>query len=143
MYTRNYFSDAEALTIPKNYDGTALRESEDIERAPLEVGRDAIGDAKISPIADIPVFIPSEEFTPEKEEKREVSDSDGATRASLFSNFPLKGLLSGGFSNMLGLDKFKLGSEEILIIAVAAFLFFTKGADKECAIILLLLLLVN
>jgi hypothetical protein len=31
-----------------------------------------------------------------------------------------------------------LGSEEILIIAFAAFLFFSKGGDKECAIILLL-----
>ena len=30
------------------------------------------------------------------------------------------------------------GTEEILIIGIAAFLLFSKGGDKECAIILLL-----
>ena len=36
-----------------------------------------------------------------------------------------------------------IGTEEILIIATAAFLFFSKGGDRECALILLLLLFIN
>lgn len=37
----------------------------------------------------------------------------------------------------------EIGLEEILIIATAAFLFISKDGDRECAIMLLLLLLVN
>ena len=37
----------------------------------------------------------------------------------------------------------QIGIEEILILATAAFLFFSKDGDKESAIILLLLLLVS
>ena len=37
----------------------------------------------------------------------------------------------------------KIGFEEILIIAIAAFLFFSANGDKECALILLALLLIN
>ncbi len=35
------------------------------------------------------------------------------------------------------------GTEEILIIGIAAFLLFSKGGDKECAIILLLSLFLS
>ena len=38
---------------------------------------------------------------------------------------------------------FTLGLEEILIIGLAAFLFFNSDGDKECAIMLLLLLFVK
>lgn len=49
-------------------------------------------------------------------------------------------------SNLFDGDGLKLptiGVEEILILATAAFLFFSKEGDKESAIILLLLLLIN
>ena len=51
-------------------------------------------------------------------------------------------LLGKGF-DIKGLSIFKkgFGTEEILIIGIAAFLLFSKGGDKECAIILLLSLL--
>lgn len=55
------------------------------------------------------------------------------------------GFLDGLFGNLhIGLPSLdKLGYEEILIIAVAAFLFFSDGGDKECAVLLILLLLIN
>ncbi len=55
------------------------------------------------------------------------------------------GFLEGLFGNLhIGLPSLdKLGYEEILIIAVAAFLFFSEGGDKECAVLLILLLLIN
>ena len=51
-------------------------------------------------------------------------------------------LFGKGF-DIKGLSIFKkgFGTEEILIIGIAAFLLFSKGGDKECAIILLLSLL--
>ena len=56
-----------------------------------------------------------------------------------------RGFLEGLFGNLhIGLPSLdKFGYEEILIIAVAAFLFFSEGGDKECAILLILLLLIN
>ena len=39
-------------------------------------------------------------------------------------------------------EGFTLGREEILIIATAAFLFFSEDGDRECAILLLILLFI-
>ena len=55
----------------------------------------------------------------------------------------------GGFLGSLGLpflDRIsmpRIGSEEILIIAAAAFLFLSKNGDRECAVMLLLLLFIR
>ena len=59
-------------------------------------------------------------------------------------------LFSGLFSRELGslfnvgiFKDFKLGSEEILIIAAAAFLIFSGNPDLECLVILIVLLFVK
>ena len=65
------------------------------------------------------------------------SDKRGAGISSVFSQFPLFSGLSS-----LGLSVPKFGAEDILIIATAAFLFFSKTGDKECAIMLLLLIFI-
>ena len=51
------------------------------------------------------------------------------------------GVLSGLFGgDILGKIKMpELRTEEILLLAAAAFLFFSKDGDKECAILILLL----
>ena len=41
------------------------------------------------------------------------------------------------------LESFKIGKEEIIIIATALFLLFSEDGDRECAILLLLLLFIN
>ena len=54
--------------------------------------------------------------------------------------------LSGGLSSLLrpfAPNEFKIGTEEILIGAVALFLLFSKNGDKECAIMLLLTLFIT
>lgn len=43
----------------------------------------------------------------------------------------------------LGSGGFHLGTEEVLIAAVALMLFFSKGGDKECALLLFALLFIN
>ena len=125
MYTRNYPQEKSGIMIPESYGGTALREEE---------GERSSG-------------IPSMGGTPinknpwESENQTTTGDSEptSAEPSSLFSRLPIANL----FKDFLHFDNFSLqniGAEEILIIGVAAFLFFTKQGDKECAIMLLLLL---
>ncbi len=125
MYTRNYPQEKSGIMIPESYGGTALREEE---------GERSSG-------------IPSMGGTPinknpwESENQITTSDSEptSAEPSSLFSRLPIANF----FKDFLHFDNFSLqniGAEEILIIGVAAFLFFTKQGDKECAIMLLLLL---
>ena len=57
-------------------------------------------------------------------------------------------LLSGLFGNISlpfldGIRMPKIGTEELLILAVAGFLLFSKNGDRECALILLFLLFIN
>ena len=57
-------------------------------------------------------------------------------------------LMSGLFGNVSlpFLDSIKMpkiGTEELLILAVAGFLLFSKNGDRECALILLFLLFIN
>lgn len=144
MYTRNYISENAAISVPKNYDGNAFFESEERPSAPIEVGRSSSSEVKISPPLDIPTFINADDEKIEEQTEEVIRKVENEPpRASLFSFLPIKGLFNGGLGEIFRPGAFKMGSEELLIIAIAAFLFFTKGADKDCAIILLLLLLIN
>ena len=69
--------------------------------------------------------------------------NEPATEASA----PASGILSGlggigSIFNLKHLGDVKIGTEELLIAAVALFLLFSKNGDKECAIMLLLTLFV-
>lgn len=58
---------------------------------------------------------------------------------------PASALEGGIFSRFLGPDLLgrlkmpKIGAEEILLLAAALFLFFSADGDKECAILILIL----
>lgn len=119
MYSRSYYPETgEKLTIPENYDGTAFMKKEtQQEEEACEVS-----------------FIESEPSHSERENTPK-SITAGIDRIPFFS-----GLFGNGGLN---LKLPKIGTEEILIIATAAFLFFSKDGDKESALILLLLLLIN
>ena len=77
------------------------------------------------------------------EEKEDEGDGCASTSAppsprSPILNIPfLKGLVSSGIPG--GVRMPKIGKEELILVAAAAFMFFTDGGDKECAIMLLLL----
>lgn len=116
MYTRSYNDEAEILRVPEGYSGTALQEN--IHTEPCVT----------APLEDAPA-------------KPNESVSAGLF-GNLFSSPMLKGVLGGFLGNgTFGMPK--IGTEEILIIATAAFLFFTSDGDRECAILLLLLLFIN
>ena len=121
MYTRTYTEERSGIIIPDSYGGTALIENIQNEKVNGE-------DRGKNPWEDA------------KKETNIANESEETAEA--FS--PLSKIKVPSFlSNILGFGNFslqKIGKEEILIIAAAAFLFFSKEGDRELAIILLLLL---
>ena len=68
--------------------------------------------------------------------------SEAVAEAGLFKGGSLS-LLSGLFGGLPSIKMPKIGTEEIIILTVAALLFFNKDGDKECAILLLVLLFIG
>lgn len=126
MYSRSYYPDADRMNLPENYDGTAF-----MDRANTDVE-----EQHVTPEGEdnaTPVF------------KNNDVKEPVAKQVNGLGNLPfLSGLFGdGGILGNLGLHIPTIGTEEILILATAAFLFFSKSGDRECALILLLLLFIN
>ena len=118
MYTRTYTDEIGDIIIPERYGGTTLAQGE--ERG------DAVGTKN-----------------PWESDGVHISDEQKSEEAAKTSAIPSKAPFGGIFRNILkneSLGLQKIGKEELLIIATAAFLFFSKEGDKECAIMLILLL---
>ncbi len=132
MYTRSYYdNEGVAHTLSGNYDGTALREEPPELPRPSptrDEGASLKAETKRSP-ADI---------DPEPEQVAEECNARQDKPSGFF------GYIQRAFDGILP-KKFlpdKFGLEELLIIGLAAYLFFTKSGDKEFAIMLLLLIFV-
>ena len=122
MYTRSY-NDTGEILIPERYGGTSFGQSHPSHNQPQE-----------------PELTPK---NPWENEKVHTSEDESVEESAPTSASPSKLSLGGIFGNIFKKESFslqKLGKEELLIIATAAFLFFSKEGDKECAIMLLLLL---
>ena len=121
MYTRKYGEGDEALHIPSGYDGVALRQ----DSLPPPESEGGEGAAEAKPCA--------------AEASARPSDKSGE---SVLAGLPFLGRLK----DSLGLGrfiKFDIGFEEILIAALALYLFFSKDGDKECAVMLAILLFIT
>lgn len=128
MYTRSYYTEDEKIAVPENYNGEVFVKEEATAEPTEPVLKEVCGEPLRAPWDAPPPQ--SESPYPKKPPK-----SDG---------------ILGGFLEKIahapifkGDEAFKLGTEEILIIGVALFLLFSKGGDRECAIMLLLLLLIK
>lgn len=130
MYSRSYYPENEGIKIPENYDGNAFREKEikEEEKAVSNEGSPG-GDGVLRAPWDV---------TERTEEVMSKADADRHGFGGIFDKLSLNNLT--GFLPFFKGGKFSLGHEEILILAIAAFLLFSHGGDKECAIMLLLLL---
>ena len=137
MYTRSYFPEEDSISIPKNYDGNAFGDTVDTVGIPTSVAEIT----KISPRDKIAIE-DSIEGEPEREEAPPLTDQ-AEKSTPVFKGFQIGNFLPAGLKSLLSFDSLHIGTEEILIIAIALFLLFSKGGDKECSIILLLLLLIN
>ena len=125
MYSRNLFKEQAPTAVPKDYSGTSLKAEED----------ESVTSATENPW-QIPPEVPCEK--PCAPPKKECS---GPKKGGSFFSEILQGRLGflkeGGFGSLLG----GIGTEEILIIAIALFLLFSKDGDRECAVMLLFLLI--
>lgn len=123
MYTRTYNENVGEIIIPERYGGTSFGQKEENESEKLNAS-----DKSKNPWEN-------EDIHTEVPQKSEETVEASANPSKL----PFSGLFTSVFKNgTLGLQK--IGKEELLIIATAAFLFFSKEGDKECAIMLILLL---
>ncbi len=120
MYTRIYGADEKTVSIPENYDGNAFRE-EPVAEEPKK--------SEPLPAPEVSCGAPIS-----------VKEEEGVF-ASLLKRLPIQSIF--GNLGIKSLSSFKIGSEEILIVGIALFLFFSKGGDNELAFMLLLLLFVN
>ena len=136
MYSRTHENDL--MTLPESYSGVAFREPDPTPPdAPKSIPKSA--DVKFTtspPPPDPKLTAVSEEVA---EEMVEASAPQG-----FFEKLQLGKMLSG----VSGLDLSRLslpsiGMEEILIVGLALFLFFSKDGDKECAVLIALLLLIH
>lgn len=151
LYARPTRLEDGRISIPENYDGVAFMEKPEADALPersIKVLGSPSSEAKISPQGAL-----AQDDTAERREHGSITSEDAKAEevsASVASGlFPLIDKLPfAGFLGRLIPDKErkisipKIGAEEILIIATATFLFFSKEGDKECAIMLFLLLLV-
>ena len=116
MYTGNYFSKEKEITVPLNYSGSTF--SGDDTASTQSVMNDGT-------------------------EETMAGAKDGGIFEAISSIFPIGRILPVGIRSALHLENFRIGTEELLIIALALFLFLSREGDKECAIILFLLLFIN
>ena len=81
----------------------------------------------------------------ESPKNEEITEVFNERKDTVEKTGTVDGILSGLFGKLhLGLPSLeKIGYEEILIIGVAIFLLFSADGDKECALLLILLLLIN
>ena len=68
-------------------------------------------------------------------------ESEGTGGADALAASAPPSILSSLFGGdiLRGIKIPKIGTEELLLLAAAAFLFFSKDGDKECAILILIL----
>lgn len=119
-YSRTYQkSDDDVIKIPEGYDGNAFRQES-------EPKKEATG----AEVNDNPA-----------EPAGAFGNVESTGLFSLFDKIPIGKIFSGFGGSFPKMRMPEIHGEEILIIALAAFLFFSKSGDKESAFMLLLLLL--
>ena len=122
MYTRTYTDEGGGILIPESYGGTALtQKAKKDESEPREEGGKNPWESQ------------------QADTEPEVKSSDSVQASAEISKSRVPAFLSNIFKNG-NFSLQNIGAEEILILATAAFLLFSREGDKECAIMLLLLL---
>ena len=134
MYTRSYSDKESPVSIPENYDGTAFGENTKDFESEEEI---------TSKVAFAPPFFAGEEEEKQKNAESAEAFSPLTNKFSLKSLFPEGGFLGSLKKSFPRISSPKIGTEEILLAALALYLFLSKDGDKECAIMLIILLFIG
>jgi hypothetical protein len=138
MYSRGICSTVQDHSIPEKYDGTALLDIPTDDESTQCNASSKFIDAQKKEIKFSPHEAPKESA---EEATAEVNDTEPA---GIFSFGPMKWVKSilPGSMNIGGILP-KIELEELIIIGLALYLFFSKSGDKECALILLALIFIK
>lgn len=141
MYTRSYGEgEKEMIRIPEKYDGTVFMDSEEKNKESNESQEIAASKIHNEKLYGIPCEPEKKEVCDTRHDNhrfdlKSLGSFDFLKKIPFFNSFSEK-----GFGNFLPI---KFGSEEILIMAVLAFLIFTKSADIESILMIFLLLIIK
>ena len=139
MYTRPYFQNSAEVSVPEKYDGNALKD-ETIEKSDNDEFRSTESE-EMNEELRAPWDRVESTASEQAEQTGAAVDSRRGILGGLMKNLPF-GSLPFKF-NFTGGEGLKLGYEEILIIAIALFLIFSKSGDKECGIALLAMIFIS
>ena len=130
MYTRSYYdSDGAIHNLPsQGYDGTALQDTPPTEQtqASSVIKEESRRETKISPKNDL-----------HAQDVEEVSAKPSGFRIGDYFKWLIKRDIFP-----FSLPR-KLDFEDLLILGIAAYLLLSKSGDKECAILLGLLIFIK
>ena len=145
MYTMPHFNGEDRQNpppLPEGYDGTMLQSepplpTEPVFRPARPEPKEPPREVKFSPPDAPPPPPPPPPPRPDHAPpKKGLFDWFGSLIGGVPSLSRLGDLFDRGQDRRL-----RLGTEELLLLGIAAFLFFSKDGDKTCAIFLLFLLL--
>ena len=126
MYTRSFREGESAALPPSGYDGIVF------DAPKMPENRDTGPTSEEN----------TEESSPVSAEVQDKKNGGGGIIGTLIGN--VRGMMKGvSDGTLFGSVLPKIGAEEILILMTAAFLFFSHDGDPECALLLLLLLIVR
>ena len=146
MYSRGYYTEKkEKFSIPDGYDGTALLEK-DSERPPNDDGKNLSNLTAEHTKKEIKISPPHIHNDSECEESEET-DKEPEKRPSGISGI-LDGLQLGRLKGFFKRDEchtlpFSFDFEDLLIIGIAFFLFFSKNGDRELGFMLIALIFIK
>ena len=127
MYSREIYRDRsdEVISIPQNYSGSTFQKE---ESPPKDNGVQENAAEQRGNAADT---------------EQASAEPKGAGMLGGLGRLLEGGrVFKGGFLNGLSDTVKHIGTEEILLIALALFLFLSKDGDKECALMLVLLVFI-
>lgn len=137
MYARTNYPQAEDLRIPTNYAGTALKEQAPESTAQTQAYIDGKSEEN-TPVGETEACTATPSSARERKRPPFLSFLLGDKEtplSTLFGSVPF-------IQRFLGDTKEKCGSaaleaEDVWLLLLAAFLFFSDSGDKACALILL------
>ena len=128
MYTRSYTKEEDRLKLPDNYSGTAFMHKDEKREEPEPVySEPERREIKISLPADEAKAV--DDTTPSDEDAMGIGKGSPISKRlrQIWGNYRLP----------------KLDFEDLLLIAIAAFVFLSQSEDAECAIALLILVFIR
>lgn len=128
MYTRTYDRNPGEIIIPERYGGTSFSQSSTDDKSACDA-EECVAKNPWENEEDIHTSVAQ-------------TDEEAVETSSFKEKLSSIGIVSKIFNNDL-FSLQKIGKEEILIISTAIFLLLSKEGDKECAVMLLLLLFMS